>query len=197
MRLTRVLFKKTYKGARKGQLRTPKDYQNPEKIQGVLTHTRGVELVPKVPKVTFGGGLENIYQGAVRRVIQLKTPWDVQKDLELEQVKSVNLQTLRNTPSYLNKEEERIYLSLLKSKTVAKEATEKKVSPLVAKLQALEGRNMEKTVWLMRRKDAPRESDLQRKFQPREIRADMTNIDEGLQENRGAYRPGDPQKPLI
>lgn len=48
------------------------------------------------------GYLDNIFR-AVRRVIQLKTPWDVQKDLELEQVKSVNLQTLRNTPSYLNK----------------------------------------------------------------------------------------------
>ena len=63
MRLTRVLFKKTAKRASKGQLRTPKDYQNPQRIQGVLTHTIGVELVPKVPKVTFGGGLENIYQG--------------------------------------------------------------------------------------------------------------------------------------
>ena len=63
MRLTRVLFKKKHKGAGTGQLRTPKNYQNPEKIQGVLTHTKGVELIPKVPKVTFGGGLESIHQG--------------------------------------------------------------------------------------------------------------------------------------
>ena len=63
MRLTRILLGKKVKPARKRQLRTPKDYQNPTKIQGVLTHTKGVELVPKVPKVTFGGGLENIYRG--------------------------------------------------------------------------------------------------------------------------------------
>jgi hypothetical protein len=65
MRLTRVLFKKKVKPARKRQLRTPKDYQNPTQIQGVLTHTKGVELIAKVPKVTFGGGLENIYKGLV------------------------------------------------------------------------------------------------------------------------------------
>lgn len=59
MRLTRVLLAKR----KKGQLRTPKNYQNPTGIQGLLTHTRGVELIPKIPKVTHGGGLENIYRG--------------------------------------------------------------------------------------------------------------------------------------
>lgn len=57
MRLTRVLLRK------KGQLRTPKNYQNPTNIQGVLTHTKGVELIAKVPKVTTGGGLANIHKG--------------------------------------------------------------------------------------------------------------------------------------
>ena len=94
-------------------------------------------------------------------------------------------------------EEEKIFFALLESKAQAKEAAEERVSPLATQLQRLEGRKMEKTVWLMRRKDAPRESYLKRKFKPGEIRADMTNIDEGLQENRGAYRPGDPQMPLI
>ena len=88
-------------------------------------------------------------------------------------------------------------MSLLDSKTLEKEAAIRKASPTLTKLQELEEKTIERTVWKMRRSDAPRERDLKRKYQPREIRADMYNIDEGLQENRGAYRPGDPQKPLI
>ena len=86
---------------------------------------------------------------------------------------------------------------MLESKSLEKEATVRKESPILTKLQEMEGKSMEKTVWRLRRENAPRESDLKRKYQPGEIRADMYNIDEGLQENTAAYRPGDRQKPLI
>ena len=60
MRLTRVLLHK-----RKGQLRTPKNYQNPGGITGVLTHTIGVEIIPKVPKTAEANrrGTDSIHRG--------------------------------------------------------------------------------------------------------------------------------------
>ena len=175
----------------------------------------------------------------MRRVIQLKTPWDVKRDLQLEQIKRVNAHTLNNTPSYLNEvglillsafyilsanntnfclfklnicqnycffhyflllqfqEEERIFMSLLESKSMVKKAAEKEDSPILNMLNEMEGRKIENIVWKMRRKSTPSESDLKRKYQPREIRADLHNINEGLQENRGQHRPGDPQLPLL
>ena len=51
MRLSAILLRK------KGQLRTPKNYQNPQGLQGVLTHTKGVEVIPKVPKFRSGPDL--------------------------------------------------------------------------------------------------------------------------------------------
>ena len=88
-------------------------------------------------------------------------------------------------------------MSLLESKSMVKKAAEKEDSPILNMLNEMEGRKIENIVWKMRRKSTPRESDLKRKYQPREIRADLYNIDEGLQENRGQHRPGDPQLPLL
>lgn len=51
-------------------------------------------------------------------------------------------------------------------------------------------------IWLMRRSGTPRPQDLARKYQPGEVRVDLQNTDQGLQENKGQFRPGDPQKPF-
>ena len=70
-------------------------------------------------------------------------------------------------------------------------------SPLQRRIEKIEGKTIEKTIWKMRRNDAPRPEDLNKKYKPGEIRVDTYNLDYGLQEDKTSYKKGDPDYPLI
>ena len=94
--------------------------------------------------------------------------------------------------------EETIYLSLLEASNARKLAViQESKSPLQRKLEIFEGKTIEKTIWKMRRKDAPRQEDLDRKYQKEEIRVDTYNTDFGLQEDKSSYKKGDPDYPSV
>eukprot|EP00116_Pleurobrachia_bachei_P000176 sb/3460438/ len=151
MRLTRVLL---MSGRKKGQYRTPKNYQNPLGIEGMLTHTRGVEIVPKVPRITKAP--EGIHSGAIRKVIRVQSPCDIRRDLQRKQTADNVAFTLENAVPYLNQEEERVFLNLIQARKPAPEPKPEfipRINPEPSsKHESVARGDMEKTVWAMRRR---------------------------------------------